>query len=104
MEPLKRQILYSRGKEEPKVKIAGNPIADIIKTGLDVVTNITDKKNRSARIIEWFGSHELINKNGLCEMAGIDTSNFNKLLKAAKIIPEKLLDKIEPIIKEYGYV
>lgn len=103
MEPLKRQILYSKEKEEPKLPVAGNPIADVIKTGLDSVISITDKKNRSTRIHNWFLTHKLISVKGVCDAADIDTSNFNKLLRDAKIIPDKLLDKIEPIIQQYGY-
>lgn len=124
MEPLNRKIGYDRksGKSDTPVDVGKKAmyltdesglipplgeIKDVITKGVNLVQSITikanDKKNRSAGIIEWFGSHELISVKGVCDMAGIDTSNFNKLLKAAKVIPDKLLDKIEPIIKEYGY-
>lgn len=117
MEPLKRKILFDKKRGFDKSLFTEEELASQISptvepTKTNKILHLVDEhsmfqtvpeKPRSEKIIEWFGSHELISVKGVCDMAGIDTSNFNKLLKAAKVIPDKLLDKIEPIIKQYGY-
>lgn len=120
MDAFKRKPLFNKdtGKCEVDFKVPGKEAYDSPKLDLDKIQDEPkfpttkyindlppiDNRTRSEKIIEWFGSHELVSKNGVCELAGIDTSNFNKLLKFGKEIPDKILDKIEPIIKKYGYV
>jgi hypothetical protein len=112
MEPLKRKILFNRhtektdeAKNKPPEDVPETPKVEDVKFRQEPKKwkDPEDKRTRSERMIGWFGSHELISKNGVCELAGIDTSNFNKLLRYGKEIPDKILDKIEPIIKQYGY-
>ena len=110
MEPLKRKIGYDRkagiSEVPPAVKSEDKEVpatAIYLVPFQQLPPEPHQTKTRSEKIIEWFGSHELISINGVCQLAQVDTSNFNKLLKAAKVIPDKILDKIEPIIKEYGY-
>lgn len=122
MEPLKRKILFNRSsgksvepKNEGEKPVESAPEKEVYDAPKKPVINDEplkfsapkevkkDTRTRSEKVIEWFGSHELISVNGVCQEAIIDTSNFTKLLKAARVIPDKILDKIEPIIKQYGY-
>jgi hypothetical protein len=125
MEPLKRKIGYDRksGKSDGPADAgkkamylmdeAGlipqeTDIKNVIFKSVNVVQSITikanDKRTRSEKVIGYFKSHPLVSMKGVCDEANIDVSNFKKLWKSAKGIPDKLLDKIEPIIKKYGYV
>lgn len=54
------------------------------------------------KIKAWLDNHSLFSVNGMCELIGLDSSNFNKYLKKEEI-PEKYISKIILILKQYGY-
>lgn len=58
--------------------------------------------NKSKKIADWLDSHVLFSINGMCSQIGVNTSNFMKYKSSGKI-PIKFIDKIETILKNYGY-
>lgn len=58
--------------------------------------------NKSQKISDWLDAHVLFSINGMCKQINVDTSNFMKYKNAGNI-PEKFIEPIETILKEYGY-
>lgn len=99
---LKRTILFKRGMvvnkaEKPKESVVENAEAVKLKTKGEI------KTGNSSEIKAWFLSHPLLSINGICKEAGLDTSNFNKLLNSDKEMPKDKIDLLLPIIKQYGF-
>lgn len=58
--------------------------------------------NNKEYLYKWFATHPLFSLNGMCKLVKIDTANFSRYLTNKKI-PEKYIEKIEKVIKDYGY-
>ena len=54
-------------------------------------------------VIEWLKSHDLIKIRPLCEKASIDPGTFHRWLHVTKKIPDEAIEKLTPILKEYGF-
>lgn len=83
MEPLKRKIGYDKKTEKPKAK------------GTDWVV-------RSRHIQAWFTAHPLFNQERMYLQLGVRLQYIQGLMEAKEIDPS-WIEKIEPIIKKYGY-
>ena len=60
-------------------------------------------EDKSKKICEWLDSHPLISINRMCKMIELNTANFMKYKKIGVIL-EKYTNKLEGILKEYGYI
>jgi hypothetical protein len=58
--------------------------------------------DKNTELSKWFSSHHLFSINGMCKLIKVDTANFTRYLASGKI-PEKHIEKIERVIKNYGY-
>ena len=97
-----REILYKREVTfGGSVKIDKTPklITDNEKK-VCINENVSVYKNET--LIEWLKNHKLINISGLCKLAGINRSNFDKSLKMGLISP-KHENTLINILKNYGY-
>jgi len=54
-------------------------------------------------IIEWLTAHDLIKIRRLCELAKLDPGNFHRWMNVTKKLPVHAIEKIVPILREYGY-
>ncbi len=58
---------------------------------------------KQEKIVSWINTHPLFSINGMCKILKTDTSNLMKQMNKNKV-PEKFIDLIEKIIKQYGYL
>lgn len=54
-------------------------------------------------LIEWLDAHDLIKIRALCIKADIDPGTFHRWMNVSKEIPPHALEKITPILKDYGF-
>lgn len=98
---LKRQILYKPGNQVPEQKkkegrkIAPPPKAESKPSEMPSI-------NQSAKISTWIDEHPHFKVTPMCIDLKIDPANFNRYLKM-KSIPEKYIQPIINVLKQYGY-
>ncbi len=99
---LKRQILYKPGNQvvEPKKK-KENP-KTVPPPKIEPKPSELPDTDQSAKISTWIGEHPHFKVAPMCMDLKIDPANFNKYLKM-KSIPEKYIQPIIKVLKEYGY-
>lgn len=86
-------VLNSGASEKEKP----SPIAKVVPKSAEPV-------NHSAKIAQWVKSHPYFKWSTMCLKIGLDKGNFHKWINAeAPVIPEKYMQKIIHILKEYGY-
>jgi ABC-type taurine transport system substrate-binding protein len=92
----KREVIVPKeAPSEPELPKEVKQVTKII-----VVSN----EDRMAKIAQWLKEHDKFKVAPMCKEVGINQSNFLKLLKQP--IPtasNDLLNKIETILKSYGY-
>lgn len=75
--------------------------------GLPTESKVEKKKepieNQSETIIRWLENHDLIKIRALCVLAGLDPGNFHRWVNVKKEIPVDVIEKIIPILKDYGF-
>lgn len=60
-------------------------------------------QSESIRLKKWFIDHPLFKVAGMCAQVKIDKSNFQRILKGDIEIPEKMIQKILPVVYLYGF-
>lgn len=96
---MKRQVLYNK---KAHTEVAPFPKKE--KKETTSKPRAEEKAvNHSSMVIEWLESHELIKIRPLCEKAGIDAGNFHRWMNVSKEIPDHAIEKITPILKDYGF-
>jgi hypothetical protein len=58
--------------------------------------------SKNEAIYEWFSTHHLFSISGMCTLIKVDAGNFSRYIAKRKI-PEKYIEKVERIIRDYGY-
>lgn len=58
--------------------------------------------NKNDAIIKWLAEHRLFSVHGMCKLIKVDPSNFSRYISVGKL-PEWHLDKVERVIKNYGF-
>lgn len=102
--PNTRQILYKKSsstvdltKKDVGQKPANEPAqAPVIKQS----TEVSDKE-----IFDWIKSHLLFKWSVMCDMVGVDMSNFRRIMHSEKDSMPKHwpIDKMLEILREYGF-
>lgn len=59
---------------------------------------------RSYKILHFLKTHKLISCRALCIWVGFDAGSLNKCFNGERQIPSTYLQKMERILKKYGYV
>lgn len=94
---MKRKVLFNK-KEDTPLK----PKAEK-KT---VVPALIEKKTISGThisVLDWLKNHKLIKARTLCLEAGLDPGSFHRWVNVNKELPPHAIEKLTPILKEYGY-
>lgn len=99
---MKRQVLYDKkaNSAEPSIlkkdKKEPPPNPKVEKKPQPI-------ENQSEAIIRWLENHDLIKIRALCITAGLDPGNFHRWINVKKEIPGDVIEKITPILKDYGF-
>lgn len=60
--------------------------------------------DESAKIVSWINDHIYFKWSSMCAVVGIDKGNFKRILESEKpVIKDEVVNKIEKILKRYGY-
>lgn len=54
-------------------------------------------------LLEWLEAHDLIKIRTLCLKGGVDPGSFHRWMNVTKEIPAQAIDKLTPILKDYGF-
>lgn len=60
-------------------------------------------ENQSEIIIRWLEKHDLIKIRALCTLVKLDPGNFHRWVNVKKELPADVIEKITPILKDYGF-
>lgn len=99
---MKRQVLYDKKanvSDVPAPKKEKKELPTTEKTGI----NTRSVANKSQLIIRWLENHDLIKIRALCTTAGLDPGNFHRWINVKKELPKEVIEKITPILKDYGF-
>lgn len=99
---MKRQVLYDK-----KANASDAPAPKKDKKVVPIETRAASSSqstvNQSELIIRWLENHDLIKIRALCTTAGLDPGNFHRWINVKKEIPKDVIEKITPILKDYGF-
>jgi hypothetical protein len=101
-----RQILYNKKTEPPQeqAKKAPPPVQKAESPPppkKEVAIELTPKE-KSDKIKEWLRGHKLFKPSVIAKEIGVDKGNWSRILKAGDI-PEKHLEQIINLLKQYGF-
>lgn len=99
---LKRQILYKPGNQIAEPKKNKQPRKPEPASKIESKPSELTVIDQSAKICAWVSDHPHFKIAPMCVDLKIDPANFNKYLKM-KSIPEKYIQPIVKVLKEYGY-
>lgn len=99
---MKRQVLYNKKAHSAEIHTPKKEKKTL------PATKKPDKKeqpvdNQSEAIIRWLENHDLIKIRALCTIAKLDPGNFHRWINVKKEIPKDVIEKITPILKDYGF-
>lgn len=100
---MSRKILFDKksATSEPPIK------ASVAKKEPSKKSNVREIKEETSQppigLLEWLKTHDLIKIRTLCLKAGVDPGSFHRWMNVTKEIPPAAVEKIIPILKDYGY-
>jgi len=72
--------------------------------GDKIINQMSLKKKTDSKIIfKWLEDHPIISGSVLASLSEIDINDFGKMRRGERPIPAKKIEKIETILKKYGY-
>lgn len=95
-----RQIGFA-GSNKPELEKAIKLVEKKSKSGKSNERAILD--DPSLQIFEWVETHKYFKLAPMCEAVGYNAANFLKASKHKSKIPQKYIEPIINILKEYGY-
>lgn len=100
---MKRVVLFDKKNQEPAKPFTKQekkePKTEVKKTAQTPKL----EKGPNISIIEWIKTHELLKIRPLCELIGVDPATFHRWVNVKNEIPEEIIKKLTPILKDYGF-
>lgn len=96
---MKRAVLFDKkahsgAPPKPKKQEAPKPKEE---------KKVQSSENQNESIIRWLDNHDLIKIRALCIRCDLDPGNFHRWVNVKKEIPADVIEKIIPILKDYGF-
>lgn len=100
---MSRKILFDKKSVAPE-PAAKKPMAQKKEPKKEEpVPRLLSPSKKQITLLEWLEAHDLIKIRTLCLKAGIDPGSFHRWMNVTKKIPQQAIDKITPILQDYGY-